>query len=137
MRFYSFLADIEQAVMADSPAHEGVKWETNRTVNLEHRLARLTLKALPGVEAAAPGGVIFVQAFEQPGGSCYLQVNLNWRGSDAFPTYILNVRPNLDWALEAARIASTWLAGAPELDVFAPQDLRPIVLTPIYAVAAA
>src|SRR5690349_21057910 len=127
MRTYSFLADIEQAVIADSPAREGT-WETDRTANLEHRLARLTLKAVPGVETMAPGGVIFVQAFEQANGAFYLKVNLNWRGSDAFPAYIVQARPNLDWTAEAARLASIWLAGAPEVeDIFAPQDMRPII----------
>jgi hypothetical protein len=42
-----------------------------------------------------------------------VKANLNWEGSNA--TSILSVydTPSLNWKLESARIASTWLAGPP------------------------
>ena len=106
MRLLSFLSDIERAVIAESPAVDGGAWETSRMVNFHHGLARLTLTARPGVETAAVGGSIFLQAFVLADGSLCLKASLNWKGSEAFPVLAVYSTPNLNWKIEASRIAS-------------------------------
>lgn len=113
MRLLSFISDIEKALIAESPVVDGGAWETHRMVNFHHGLARLTLKARPGVELAATGGTIFVQAFVLADGSLCLKASLNWKGSDALPVIAVYSTPRLNWKLEASRIASAWLEGPP------------------------
>jgi len=113
MRLLSFLSDIERALIAESPAVAGGAWETQRMVNFHHGLARLSLTARLGFEAAAPAGAIFVQAFALADGSLCLKASLNWRGSDALPIISVYSTPTLNWKFEASRIASAWLEGPP------------------------
>jgi hypothetical protein len=113
MRLLSFISDIERALIAESPVVDGGAWETNRMVNFHHGLARLTLKARPGVELGAAAGTIFVQTFTLADGSLCLKASLNWRGSDALPVISVYSTPALNWKLEASRIASAWLEGPP------------------------
>lgn len=135
MRLLSFLSDIEHALIAESPAVDGGAWETSRMVNFHHGLARLTLKARPGVELAATGGTIFVQAFELADGSLCLKASLNWKGSEAFPVHAVYSRPNLNWKLEASRIASAWLEGPPATATVSTSEVHPQILSPLVAVA--
>jgi hypothetical protein len=123
MRLLSFLSDIERALIAESPAVDGGAWETNRMVNFHHGLARLTLKARPGVELAATGGTIFLQAFVLADGSLCLKASLNWKGSDAFPIIAVYSTPSLNWKLEASRIATAWLEGPPAMATVTTTDL--------------
>lgn len=126
MRLLSFLSDVEKALLAESPALDGGAWDTTRMVNFHHGLARLTLTPRAGNEFSA--GTIFLQAFTLADGSLCLKASLNWRGSDSFPVLAVYSTPQLNWKLEASRIASTWLEGPRE--VVAPmtheEELRPL-----------
>lgn len=124
MRLLSFLSDIEKALIAESPVVEGGAWETNRMVNFHHGLARLTLTARPGNELPSPGGTIFLQAFVLADGSLCLKANLNWKGSDAFPVIAVYSTPDLNWKLEASRIAMAWLEGPPAMATVTTADMR-------------
>lgn len=124
MRLLSFLSDIEKAVVAESPVVDGGAWETNRIVNFNHGLARLTLTARPGADLPSSGGAIFLQAFVLADGSLCLKANLNWKGSDAFPVMSVYSTPTLNWKLEASRIASAWLEGPPALASISTTDLH-------------
>ena len=42
-----------------------------------------------------------------------LKASLNWKGSDALPVIAVYSTPTTNWKLEASRIASVWLEGAP------------------------
>lgn len=135
MRLLSFLSDIERAVIAESPAIDGGAWETSRMVNFHHGLGRLTLKARPGAESISAGGTIFLQAFELADGSLCLKASLNWKGSEAFPVHAVYSRPNMNWKLEASRIASAWLEGPPASATITHADMSTQGLTPLIAVA--
>ena len=113
MRLLSFLSDIERSLIAESPMVEGGAWETTRMVNFHHGLARLTLTPRAGAELPCSGGTIFLQAFVLADGSLCLKASLNWKGSDAFPVIAVYATPNVNWKLEASRIASVWLEGPP------------------------
>jgi hypothetical protein len=136
MRLLSFLTDIERSLIAESPAIDGGAWETSRMVNFHHGLARLALKARPGAELPCEAGAIFVQAFALADGSLCLKASLNWKGSDAFPVLAVYSRPNLNWKLEAARVASAWLEGPPAAGSVTTTDLSATALTPLVAVAS-
>lgn len=127
MRLLSFLADIERALIAESPAVEGGAWESQRMVSFHHGLARLTLSLRQGSES--PGGSIFLQSFSLADGSLCLKASLNWKGSEALQVVPVYSTPGLDWKLEAARIASTWLQGPPAINtptVLGETELRPL-----------
>ena len=113
MRLLSFLTEIENALLAESPARDGGAWETTRMVNFHHGLARLTLTPRPGNEF--PAGAVFLQAFSLADGSQCLKASLNWKGSASFPVLAVYSTPKLNWKLEAARIASAWLEGPREI----------------------
>lgn len=132
MRLLSFLSDIEKALVAESPVVEGGAWETTRMVNFHHGLARLTLSPRSS-EVPFPGGTIFVQAFALADGSLCLKASLNWKGSDAFPVMAVYSTPNLNWKLEASKIASAWLEGPPAQATLSTSEQEP--LTPLVAVA--
>lgn len=112
MRLLSFLDEIEKALLAESPVLDGGAWQTLRMVNFHHGLARLTLTPRAGNDS--PGGVIFLQAFALADGSTCVKASLNWRGSDSFPVLAVYSTPQLNWKLEASRIASAWLEGPRE-----------------------
>jgi hypothetical protein len=105
-------------------------------VNFHHGLARLTLKARPGVELAATGGVIFVQAFALADGSLCLKASLNWKGSDALPIMPVYSTPSLNWKLEASRIASAWLEGPPATGTITTTELNSTDLPALTAAAS-
>jgi len=127
MRLLSFLADIERALIAESPAVEGGAWESQRMVSFHHGLARLTLSPHQGVES--PGGSIFLQSFSLADGSLCLKASLNWKGSEAVQVVPVYSTPSLNWKLEASRIASTWLQGPPAISTptaLSETELRPL-----------
>jgi hypothetical protein len=113
MRLLSFLTEIEKALLAESPALDGGAWETTRMINFHLGLARLTLTPRPGNEF--PAGAIFVQTFSLTDGSVSMKASLNWTGSGSFPVLAVYSTPQLNWKLEASRIASTWLEGPREV----------------------
>jgi hypothetical protein len=112
MRLLSFLTEIEKSLIAESPMVEGGAWQTTRMVNFHHGLARLTLTPR-GDEFPLPQGTIFLQSFALADGSICLKASLNWKGSDAFPVMAVYTTPTTNWKLEASKIASRWLEGAP------------------------
>lgn len=115
MRLLSFLSEIERSVIAESPVIEGGAWQVTRMVNFHNGLARLTLRPRPGAEEISPGGTIFLQGFELADGSVCLKAGLHWKGSEAAPVMAVYSTPGTNWKLEASRIASTWMAGAPAM----------------------
>jgi hypothetical protein len=127
MRLLSFLADIERALIAGSPAVEGGAWESQRMVSFHHGLARLTLA--PRAEIISPGGSVFLQSFSLADGSLCLKASLTWKSSEALQVVPVYSTPNLNWKLEAARIATAWLQGPPAISapaVLTDADLRPL-----------
>lgn len=78
-------------------------------VNFQEGLARLTLTARAG--ESRPSGAIFLQAFALADGSICLKASLTWQGSDAFPSLPVFALPDVDWRLEATRIAKAWGEG--------------------------
>lgn len=115
MRLLSFLTEIEKAVIAESPVVDDGAWETSRIVNFHNGLARLTLTPRPGNEF--PGGSIFIQAFLLADGSQSLKAVLDWETSNVSTVANVYSTPQMNWRLEASRIASTWLEGPKEVSV--------------------
>jgi hypothetical protein len=136
MRLLSFISDIEKALIAESPVVDGGAWESNRMVNFHHGLARLSLKARPGVELATTGGTIFVQAFVLADGSLCLKASLNWTGSGALPVISVYSTPATNWKLEASRIAMTWIEGPPAEAAIMSTDMGSQDLRSLAAVAS-
>lgn len=116
-RFLSFLDDVEEALKKEAATNLGLSWETNRVVNYHHGLARLTLVPPLYAQGAQMRGAIFVQSIALADATYCLKISLNWHGSDAFPMIPVYSRTAMDWKLEAARIASFWLAGPPPANV--------------------
>jgi hypothetical protein len=113
-RLLSFLSDIEEALLKESASNMGPSWVTSRMVNYHHGVARMTLSPATADDPAQIRGSIFLQGFELADGSLCVKASLNWQGSDAFPVIAVYAKPAVDWRAEAARIASTWLAGPAE-----------------------
>lgn len=112
MRLLSFLNEIEKAIIAESPMVDGGAWESSRMVNFRHGLARMTLSPREA-DFPLPGGTILLQAFLLADGSQCLKANLSWAGSVATKSAAVYSTPNMNWKLEASKIASAWLEGAP------------------------
>ncbi len=113
MRLLSFLTEIEKAVIAESPVIDDGAWQTSRIVNFHHGLARLTLTARPGNDF--PGGSIFIQAFLLADGSQSLKAVLDWETSNSSTVANVYSTPQMNWKLEASRIATAWLEGPKEM----------------------
>ena len=113
MRLFSFLTDVEKALAAESPALDGGAWNSQRMVNFQHNLARLTLTPRAGNDF--PGGTIFLQGFTLADGTTCLKASLNWQGSESFPVLAVYSTPKQNWKLQASRLASTWLEGPVEV----------------------
>jgi hypothetical protein len=118
MRLLSFITEIENAVIAESPDVDGGAWTSHRIVNFHQGLARLTLTPRPGNEF--PGGTIFIQAFVLADGSQSLKASLNWDNNPTFSVVAVYSTPRSNWKLEASRIASTWLEGPREVAALPP-----------------
>ena len=104
MRLLSFLTEIENALVAESPALDGGAWETARMVNFHHGLGRLTLTPRAGNDL--PGGAVFVQTFALADGSLCLKASLNWQGANSFP--VLAVMPRRGRTGNLKRHALPW-----------------------------
>jgi hypothetical protein len=111
MRLLSFLSEIERALLAESPAVDGGAWQSNRMVNFDLGLARLTLTPNPTADLPFPPGTILLQAFSLADGSLCIKASLNWQGSAAIPVLAVYSTPGTNWKLEASRIASAWIEG--------------------------
>lgn len=126
-RLLSFLNDVEQALIKQSPS-SGQSWVTNRMVNYHQGLARLTITPASGGDAAQMRGAILLQSFELANGSHCSKASLNWQGVDSFPVLSVYAKPNTDWKAEATRIANAWLAGGAATPAIAePTELSPLV----------
>jgi hypothetical protein len=112
MRLLSFLTDIERAIRLETNADENSIWDTARIVNFKTGLARLTL-AVRETDSGMPQGSVLVQHFALANGSFCLKASLTWDGSEANSIISVYDTPQLNWKLEAVRIASTWLGGPP------------------------
>lgn len=112
MRLLSFLTDIERAIRLESNADESSIWDTARIVNFKNGLARLSL-TVREADTGMPQGTVLVQHFALANGSFCVKANLSWDGSNASSIISVYDTPVLNWKLESARIASTWLAGPP------------------------
>jgi len=113
MRLLSFLTDIERAILMEANAAENTVWESARMVNFQTGIARLTLTLRPDAEPGMPQGVIVVQHFGLADGSFCIKTHLSWSGSNTPTIVSVYDTPTLNWKLESARIASTWLNGPP------------------------
>jgi len=115
IRLSSFLASVERRFSANDPILKGGSWETNRTLNYNSGLARLSLGVRPGLDSAEPLGAILVQAFDLADGSTCLKVSLSWAGREDAPDCARSIfeKATIDWSAEASQIAATWLAGPP------------------------
>ncbi|HVU31944.1 MAG TPA: hypothetical protein VHE61_00820 [Opitutaceae bacterium] len=113
MRLLSFLTDIERAIVAESPAVDGGAWEATRMVNFEQGLGRVTLAPRSPADLPLPGGTIFLQAFTLANGAQCVKATLSWKDTETSSTVAVYSTPNLNWKLEASRIATAWLEGPP------------------------
>ena len=110
MRLLSLLTDIERAVRMEANADESAIWSATRIVNFKAGLARLTLTCKEA-DSGMPQGSILIQHFALANGSFCVKASLNWQGSDAVSVVSIFDTPQLNWKLEASRIAATWMAG--------------------------
>ncbi len=106
MRPLSFLSQIEAAIRQQNAAALPV--ETARAVDFRQGLARLQL--------TDAGDVIAVQCFELADGRDCLKAVVHWAGAEA--TREISVYPNeinrgTIWDESARKVATLWLAGAP------------------------
>ncbi len=113
MRLLSFLTDIERAILMEANAAENSVWDSARMVNFQTGIARLTLTLRADAEPGMPQGVIVVQHFGLADGSFCLKAHLTWQGSNSPVVVSVYDTPTLNWKIESARIASTWLNGPP------------------------
>ncbi|MBM3855031.1 MAG: hypothetical protein FJ399_18060 [Verrucomicrobia bacterium] len=127
MRLLSFLAEVEKALVAESPAIDGGAWGSARMVNFHQGLARLNLSPRTGNDF--PGGTVFIQAFAIADGSQCLKATLSWNGSEAARAIAVYTTPQINWKLEASRVATAWLEGAPAEVAAIPlsEPLQPLV----------
>ncbi|MEY2882034.1 MAG: hypothetical protein RLZZ15_4414 [Verrucomicrobiota bacterium] len=126
MRLLSFLTAIEKALVAESPALDGGAWDSSRMISFHRGLARLTLAPRPGNDG--PQGGLLLQEFELADGSLCLKAGLSWQGSEASAVVAVYSTPQLNWKLEASRIAGAWLAGPADVQAFSARDeaLQPL-----------
>jgi hypothetical protein len=115
IRLLSFLTDIEKALAKESAASMGPTWDASRLVSYHQSLARMILSSPKDAETPAPGGTVFLQSFLLSDGSPCLKATVSWEGSAASSVVAVYAKPELDWKTEAARIASLWLAGPPQI----------------------
>jgi len=113
MRLLSFLTEIERAVLMEANAAEGAVWSSSRMVNFQTGLGRLMLTLRPDAEPGMPEGSIVVQHFALADGAFCLKASLQWTNASSPVVLSVYETPQLNWKMEAARIAATWMAGAP------------------------
>jgi hypothetical protein len=121
IRLLSFLNDIEAALAKQSAANMGPTWDASRMVSYHQSLARMVLAPSKSSETPGPGGSVFLQSFLLSDGSPCLKATVGWEGSSASAVVAVYAKPELDWKAEAARIASIWLSGPPQMKAEAPE----------------
>jgi hypothetical protein len=114
-RLLSFLSDIEKALIKESASNMGPTWEYARMVSYHNRMARITITPQKDSEVEVHGGTVFLQGFRLADGSPCLKATVAWDGSAATTVISVYSKPELNWASEAARIASVWFAGPPAI----------------------
>ena len=119
-RLLSLLTEIEHAVIAAEAAPAGGRWQTQRLINFNQGLARLTLAFSAEAELAETRGAILLQSFTLADGSLCLKANLSWTGTEHASAYFIYAKPAIDWRNEASQIALKWLEGKPALRAVAP-----------------
>ncbi|PTX90882.1 hypothetical protein [Opitutus sp. ER46] len=132
MRLLSFVSDIEHSITAESPVVDGGAWDFARTVNFQQGLCRLTLAPRPAADLPFPSGTIFLQAFSLADGSQCLKATLSWKDSPVTTAMAVYSTPQLNWKLEASKIATAWMEGPPA-NAQAPNSLPTEGLTPLSA----
>jgi hypothetical protein len=125
IRLLSFLNEIESALIKQSAAKTGVAWDSSRMVSYHQSLARMILSPAKSADSASLGGSVFLQSFLLSDGSPCLKATVGWDGSAASSVVAVYAKPELDWNAEAARIASIWLAGPPQIKAPAPEVSAP------------
>jgi hypothetical protein len=110
-RLLSFLSDIEKALIKESASNMGPAWDCARMVSYHNRMARMTLTPQKGSEPGTPAGTVFLQSFRLADGSPCLKASLSWDGSASSSVVSVYSKPEVNWNVEASRIASAWLAG--------------------------
>lgn len=91
----------------------GPTWDSSRMVSYHQSIARMILTAPAEAEAPAPGGSVFLQSFLLSDGSPCVKASLSWEGSNATTVMAVYAKPQLNWRVEAGRVASKWLMGPP------------------------
>jgi hypothetical protein len=119
-RLLSLLTEIEHAVLAAEAAPAGGRWQTQRLINFNQGLARLTLAVEAEADLAETRGAILLQSFTLADGSLCLKANLSWTGTEHTSAYSIYAKPAIDWRNEASQIALKWLEGKPALQAVAP-----------------
>jgi hypothetical protein len=113
-RLLAFLADTQSSLFAERPEpRPDTSWHTSRSVNYRQGLARLVLGAKDKAGKVTPLGTILVQSFKLADGTPCLKAHLAWPESDGNIMHPIYAKPFLDWANEAAQLASAWLSGPP------------------------
>ncbi len=113
-RLLAFLADTQRFICAERPEpRPNSSWEASRSVNYGQGLARLSLGARDFAGNVTPLGSVLVQSFKLADGTPCLKAHLAWPESDANITHPIFSKPHLEWANEAAQLASAWLSGPP------------------------
>ena len=125
IRLLSFLNDIERALARESASNMGPSWEVNRMVSYHQSLARMMLTPAKDSAPGGKSGSVFLQSFLLSDGSPCLKATVGWEGSAASSVVAVYAKPELDWKAEAARIASIWLAGPPQMKVVPAESVAP------------
>jgi hypothetical protein len=119
-RLLSLLTEIEHAVIAAEAAPAGGRWNTQRLINFNQGLARLTLAVYSVAELGETRGAILLQSFTLADGSLCLKANLSWAGTENTSAYAIYAKPEINWRNEANQIALKWIEGKPALTEAAP-----------------
>ncbi len=112
-RLLSFLTEIEKALVKESASNMGPTWDCSRMVSYHQSIARMILSTPKDAESPAPGGAVFLQSFLLSDGSPCIKASLSWEGSNETSVVAVYSKPQLNWKVEAGRVASKWLAGPP------------------------
>jgi hypothetical protein len=126
-RLLSFLTEIERALITAQTDPVGGRWDTQRLINFNQGLARLTLAAYSVAELVETRGAILLQSFTLADGSLCLKANLSWEGTESTSAYAIYAKPEINWQNEASQIARKWIEGKPAMIevTSAPEDFSP------------
>ena len=113
-RLLSFLTDVESSLRSEEPSPRGGTWENVRSINYHHGLARLILGARRDPATLEPLGAVMLQFFKLADGTVCLKAFLSWPGGQTEAVRAIYARPDSDWAAEARRVSTAWLASRPK-----------------------